>query len=77
MSWIDRPRNVTRIYSALWILGALLVAADAMVHRHAETAFDGWLGAYGVYGFVGCVLLVMAARLLRRVVMRSEDYYDR
>lgn len=77
MSWIDDPRNVTRLYWGLWVAGILLVLADLIVHRHAETAFDGWLGAYGVYGFVACVLLVLAAKLLRRAVMRGEDYYDR
>jgi hypothetical protein len=77
MSWVDSPKNVTRLYTGLWVTGVLLVLADLMVHRHAETAFDGWLGAYGVYGFGACVLLVLAAKLLRRVVMREEDYYDR
>jgi hypothetical protein len=77
MSWIDRPKNVTRIYIGLCITGALLVLCDLIVHRHAETAYDSWLGAYGVYGFGACVLLVLAAKLLRRGVMRSEDYYDR
>jgi hypothetical protein len=32
---------------------------------------------YGLYGFVSCVLLVVAAKELRKVLMRSEDYYDR
>jgi len=77
MSWIDRPGNVARLYRGLWAVGALLVAADLYVHRHAETAFDGWFGFYGVYGFVACVALVLAAKLLRRIVMRPEDYYDR
>ena len=77
MSWLDRPGNVARLYRGLWIVGALLIAADLVVHRHAETAFDGWFGFYGLYGFVACVGLVLAAKLLRRVVMRREDYYDR
>jgi hypothetical protein len=58
------------------MFGALLVAADLVVHRHAETAFDGWFGYYALYGFVACVALVLAAKVLRRIVMRREDYYD-
>jgi hypothetical protein len=46
------------------------------VHRHAEAGFDGLFGFYGLYGFVACVALVLAAKLLRRAVMRPEDYYD-
>ncbi len=77
MSWLDHPRNIARLYRGLWVCGGALLLADLAVHRHAETAFDDWFGFYGFYGFVACVALVLAAKLLRRAVMRSEDYYDR
>ena len=76
-AWLDRPGNVKRLYLGLWVLGALLALADFFVHRHAETAYDGWFGFYAGYGFVACVALVLAAKRLRRAVMRPEDYYDR
>ena len=41
-----------------------------------DFGFDGWFFFYAVYGFVACVALVLAAKVLRRVVMRPEDYYD-
>jgi hypothetical protein len=75
--WLDEPRNVTRLYRGLWGIGILLVLLDLAVHRHAEAGFDGLFGFYSLYGFVACVALVLAAKLLRRVVMRPEDYYDR
>lgn len=75
--WLDRPENVTRLYRGLWIVGALLAIFDLVVHRHAEAGFDGWFGFYAAYGFVACVGLVLAAKVLRRLVMRPEDYYDR
>ena len=31
--------------------------------------------SYAIYGFVSCVLLVLVGRVLRRLVMRDEDYY--
>ena len=77
MSWIDQPRNVRRIYIGLWLAGAGLALLDLVIHRHAETQFDAWFGFYAFYGFVACVALVLAAKLLRRLVMRGEDYYDR
>jgi len=75
--WLDEPRNVTKLYRGLWAIGIGLVLLDLVVHRHAEAGFDGWFGFYGLYGFFACVALVLAAKLLRRVVMRPEDYYDR
>lgn len=77
MSWLDQPNNVARLYRGLWVIGGLLVLMELVVHRHAEVGFDGWFGFYGLYGFVACVALVLAAKLLRRLVMQREDYYDR
>lgn len=74
--WLDQPRNVAKLYRGLWVMGALLVLLDLVLHRHAEVGFDGLFGFYAFYGFVACVALVLAAKLLRRAVMRSEDYYD-
>ena len=75
--WLDRPENVARLYRGLWIIGGLLALLDLIVHRHAEAGFDGRFAFYALYGFVACVALVLAAKVLRRIVMRSEDYYDR
>jgi len=75
--WLDEPRNVTKLYRGLWAIGIALVLLDFVIHRHAEAGFDGVFGFYGFYGFVACVALVLAAKLLRRGVMRPEDYYDR
>lgn len=75
--WLDRPKNVTRLYRGLWVVGIILLALDFVVHRHVEVGFDAHFGFYAVYGFFACVALVLAAKyLLRRAVMRPEDYYD-
>lgn len=34
-----------------------------------------FLASYAVYGFVACVVLVLLGIVLRRLVMRREDYY--
>ena len=31
--------------------------------------------SYAIYGFVSCVVLVLVGRVLRRLVMRDENYY--
>jgi hypothetical protein len=75
--WLDHPRNVARLYRGLWVLGALLALLDLLVHRHAEVGADAAFAFYAAYGFIACVALVLAAKVLRRVVMRPENYYDR
>ncbi len=77
----DQPRNVHRLIWIFFALCALLLGLEWVVHRHlnfAEGVFpvEGWFGFYAIYGFVACVLLVLTATQLRKVLMRREDYYD-
>ena len=72
----DNPANVKRLLVMLYVACALLLLADFALHRHVEHPLEELPGFYAVYGFVGCVSLVMAAKGLRRLVMRPEEYYD-
>ena len=74
--WLDEPRNVRTIYRALIVVCALLFLADAFYHKHVELAAEAWFGFYGIFGFVACVALVLAAKELRKFLMRDETYYD-
>lgn len=72
----DRKESVSRLLNALYALCAVLVTLDIFVHRHAEHPWEHVVEFYPLYGFVGIVVLVLAAKGLRRLVMRPEDYYD-
>ncbi len=75
--WLDDMRNVRKIYWGLWIFCGLLVMADPFYEKHIEYPIERFWGFFGFYGFVSCVLLVLAAKQLRKIVGRGEDYYDR
>lgn len=72
----DRKANVDRLLRVLYAVSALLVALDLIVHRQAEHPWEHVVAFYPLYGFVGIVVLVLLAKVLRRVVMRAEDHYD-
>jgi peptidoglycan/LPS O-acetylase OafA/YrhL len=72
----DNPRNVKRVIGLLIVCCAVLFVADFFVHRHVDHPWESLFGFYAVYGFVACVILVLAAKEMRKVVMRKEDYYD-
>lgn len=77
----DNPKNVRRVIFGFVALCVLLLLADLVVHRHLSLSEDllpaeGWFGFYAIYGFVAYTLIVVGSVLLRKVVMRSEDYYD-
>ena len=73
--WSVPPRVVNAIVYALYGVCALSVMLDFVIHRHEKLAFAASFGFYAWYGFVACVGLVLAAKGLRRLLMRSEDYY--
>jgi len=76
--FLDHPRNVSRLLKAFFALNVLLLGLDLLIHRHAQFPWEGWFGFYAVFGFVCCVVLVLLAKyVLRPLVIRREDYYDR
>ncbi|MFZ5834421.1 MAG: hypothetical protein ACOY2B_03415 [Pseudomonadota bacterium] len=74
--WLDRPENINRIVYALYLLCAIFVLLDSILPRHSVFFFEAWFGFYAWFGFIGCVGLVLGAKLLRRILIRPEDYYD-
>lgn len=72
----DNPKNVDRLLRGFYAICILLVVIDFFVHRHILMMWEKLPAFYALYGFVACVLLVLLAKLMRKVVMRKEDYYD-
>ena len=72
----DDPKNVRRVIRGLFFACAALLGADLVIHRHIENPMEALFGFYAFFGFIACVLLVLLAKELRKVLMRREDYYD-
>lgn len=73
----DNPRNVKILLYALYVICAILILLDFVVHRHVTHSWEQLLGFYSIYGFIGCVSIVFGSKWLRVLVKRDEDYYDR
>ena len=74
--WLDSKSNVDRLVRGFYVVCAVIFAIDVFVPKHGPFAIEHLFGFYGWYGFVSCVALVLMAKVLRRMVMRGEDYYD-
>lgn len=72
----DNPRNVDRLLKGFYAICILLVIADFIFHRHTTMGWEKIPAFYAIYGFVACVVLMVLAKLMRKVVMRKENYYD-
>lgn len=75
--FFDKPQNLKRF---LWVFYAsliLLVVVDFFVPKHPYFPYENFPSFYATFGFVACVILVLAAKyILRNIVKREEKYYD-
>lgn len=71
-----RLKTVIRVCCGLL---ALLVLADIILvdKEHAHTAVEHLWGFWSVFGFVGCVVIIIVSKWFGHAgIMQREDYYD-
>ncbi len=74
--WLTRPATVRK----LWIGGGavllLTVLLQLLIPVKGYFGIDSWFGFGAGFGFLSCVLMVIAAKLLGAILKRPDDYYD-
>ena len=75
--WLDNKKNVDKIWYSLIGICLISVLVDFFYHKHVTHPVEDLIvGMYGWYSFIVCVFLVLSAKLLRKILMRSENYYN-
>lgn len=74
--WADIHENKRRVRVALYAVCLLLLVLDLFIHRHTYNTLEQIPLFYALYGFAALVFAVVAAKGLRALVKRDEDYYD-
>jgi short subunit fatty acids transporter len=72
-------KTVVRICCVLLALLVLADAIPALVHKedHAHTAVERWPGFWSLFGFIGCVVIILVSKAFGHAgIMQREDYYD-
>ncbi|WMS87838.1 hypothetical protein [Pleionea litopenaei] len=73
--FFDSERNVKWIIRGLYICCGLLFILDFILTRYSKHPLEWLWGFYPIYGFVGCVVLVVVAKWMRKIIMREENFY--
>jgi hypothetical protein len=73
-----RLKIVVRVCLAALAVLILLDAIPAIVDKeHAHTSAEQFPGFWAVFGFVGCVILILVSKWFGHLgIMTREDYYD-
>lgn len=74
--FFDKPENIRRLLRVFYTLCIGLVLADFVIHRHVYHSWEEIPAFYAIFGFVACVVLVILATWMRKVLMRGESYYE-
>lgn len=75
--WFDKKKNLILFLRIFYASLVVLLVLDLFVDKHPYFGFDGAPSFSAAYGFISCVLLVLFAKILRMIVMKGEEYYDR
>jgi len=92
-SWLDQPENRKKWIRWFYGLCGFLILIDLVFslgwHKHAAFSEDLSLHTvetlpafYGVFGFLGCAVLVYLSKFLSRIgekniLTREEDYWEK
>jgi len=74
--FFERSRTAKGLFIGLVVVCCALTVADFLHHKHGHFDFETWPVFHGVFGFLAYLTIVTAARGLRRLVKRPENYYD-
>ena len=74
--FLDRQQNVDRLLWGFTLLGLIALLVDFFFHRHTYHPLEHIWGFYGIFGALSIFALVQLAKVLRKLVMRDEDYYE-
>lgn len=70
------PEWSRRILGAFFAGCVILVVLDFVIDRHVYHSWENVPAFHALWGFLGLVFLIQMSKLLRRIAMRPEDYYD-
>ena len=73
-----RLKTVVWVSCAVLALVVVLDAIPAVVDKeHAHTGPEHWPAFWAVYGFVGCVVIILFSKWFGHLgIMTREDYYE-
>lgn len=76
--FFDKKENIDKLRYLFYLILFILVLLDLFVEKHPHYGWEKLFGAYALYGFFSCVIIVIFSKLLGKLwLQKPEDYYDR
>ena len=73
---LDLTSLGSRFTRFLLVIAIILLVVEFLVHRHGETHLEESFMFPAIFGFIAFIFIVEVGKILRRLIMRDESYYD-
>ena len=77
VGWFDKPENIKMFLSGLYAACFIVFVAGFFVEMHPYFGIEEVRFFYAIWGFICFAFIVLFGQHLRKLVGRSEDYYDK
>ncbi len=71
--WLSRPETIRRLWIVFVVILALTVLVQLVIPIEAHFRVDGWFAFAAVFGFGSCVLMILVAKALGKLLKRPDD----
>ena len=75
--FFEKSKRLRAVLIAFIILCISLFAIDFFVKRYVYFEIEGVYNFYSIYGFIMFSIIIFGSRLLRALLGRSENFYDK
>jgi hypothetical protein len=73
--WLDDPRHVKLLWRLFLGILVLVVLIGALIPLHPHFDLESLFGFYAWFGFIACVVMIVAAKGLGLLLRRPDTYY--
>jgi hypothetical protein len=75
--WLDKPRNVRRLWHGFLAVLALTVLAEFFIPLHPHFDIEAVPAFHAAYGFLACAAMIVVAKAVGLILKRPDTYYGR
>ena len=75
--FFEKSKRLRALLIVFIILCIILFAIDFFVERYVYFEIERMYNFYSIYGFVMFSIIIFGSRLLRSLLGRSENFYDK
>ena len=75
--WLVRSTTIKLLWQIFIAVLVITVIIGLFVESHGHFHLDGSFAFYAWYGFTACIIIIVCAKLLGRILHRQDSYYDR